>query len=82
VRIDIDIDGKRFIGTYGGCFHDESGPFDDYGFQFGDLSISGIKEKDAVSLAVELMNHLNVNGVEFEFYFDKLSGHKFIREAD
>jgi len=53
--------------TYGGeAWLDEDWEMKDYGIQLGDLSISGISPKQAVTLACALVDHLSVNGHKFE----------------
>ena len=73
----MDMDGERFVSTYGGCFTNDCGTVDDYGFSFsGDVSVDGISGVEFSRLAVEAINHLMNNGHDFEFGFDKLSGQK------
>jgi len=81
MRVDIDIEGQAFRESHGGCFTDECGTVDDFGIVFGDVSISGIKTVDLAKMAVEVVNHLIINGVEFEFGFCKLTGQKGFKEV-
>ena len=66
MRVDIEVD--KFVSVAGGQFTDESGSVDEYYVQFDglDLSMNSITLK---KFAVEAMNHLMVNGHEFEFGF-------------
>lgn len=59
MNINYETDeNETFCQTYGGV--------DDYGIQIGDLSISGIPSKLMVRLACEMVNHLIINGHQFE----------------
>lgn len=79
MRIDIDIEGQEFNGSHGGCFTDECGTVDDYGIVFGDVSLSGIKTNDLIKMSVDAVNHLILNGVEFCFSNDDLSGERILK---
>ena len=81
MRVDIDIDGQMFSGSHGGSFADECGVVDDFGIAFGMVSVSGIKRVDLVKMAVEVVNHLIINEVEFEFGFCDITGQKEFKEV-
>ncbi len=74
MTVDIDLSGEGVLGTYGGCFIDESGTFDDYGIQAGCITLSGIREKQMTQLAIDMINHLILNGRRFELAFDEMGG--------
>ena len=53
--------------TYGGeQWLSEHWELKEYGINIGDISIDGITPEQMVSLACEMVNHLAVNGHDFE----------------
>ena len=65
------------IHTFGGEIHDDMGIWDAYGIQLGDLTIHDLQSPQMIELGVTIINHLIVNGHNFEFS-DKDPYHKFL----
>lgn len=67
MQTNIDLSGATVFQTFGGeCWILDQ--YDDYyGIQLGNVSFCGIKSQFLAGLAVEAINHLIVNGHDFEF---------------
>ena len=64
----IDLDGDyKFEQTFGGEMEDDLGRIDDYGFQLGSLTVSGLVGAEFAQFVCSAMNHLMLNGHRFEF---------------
>lgn len=59
--------GNAFIQTFGGEYDIDGFGENDYGLTIGDLFVSNIRGKQLAKLAVSAINHLMLNGHEFEF---------------
>ncbi len=62
----LDNDDK-FEQTFGGESYIDDFEVDDYGFMIGDISIHNLKGKEFSKFVCQAMNHLMLNGHEFEF---------------
>lgn len=69
-----DVRPSTFGGE--GYYKDD---FAEYGLDFGVISIFGITPSKFKMLAIEMINHLSLNGHDFEFYHEPGAG-TFIRE--
>lgn len=64
----IELPGAEVPSTFGGEYRDSEGSvWDSYGIDFGVVKVSGISHKQMAHLAAEIVNHLRLNGHEFEF---------------
>lgn len=62
----VHLDGSEILLTFGGESGDEFGG-DEYGIDFEKCVIQGLTPSQMNSLARCMINHLSVNGHEFEF---------------
>jgi len=67
ISLDTNIELDHYISTYGGEYTDRDIEWDEYGIQIGDLSISDIPASAMKILAITMVNHLMLNGHDFEF---------------
>lgn len=67
---EIDIEVGDLTGepltTFGGAFQSDDFEMDDFGIQAGALCITGFTQRDFANLAVSMVNHLILNGCDFE----------------
>lgn len=68
-------DGEPLTQTHGGEHEDDSIKIAEYGFSIGGLSIYDIPPETFKGLAVEMINHLIVNGHQFELNKDHSDYH-------
>ena len=66
MKISFESPPNIYIQTYGGETWIDNQEFNDYGIQIGDLSISGLTGDDMEKLAIEMVNHLMINGHRFK----------------
>lgn len=63
-------DYDEFSSSFGGEFYLEDELIDEYGIQLGDISIHNINSALLSQLACQVVNHLRLNGHDFEFVPD------------
>lgn len=68
------------FSTFGGEFWDGFYDFKDYGLDIGDITISNISPEQYKRLALEMVNHLLINGYCFELKDDKDGNGKYLAE--
>jgi hypothetical protein len=68
------------FSSFGGEYWDDDYKFVDYGLDFGDILISNISSEQYKGLALEMINHLLINGYSFELRDNKDGNGKHIQE--
>jgi hypothetical protein len=68
------------FSSFGGEYWDGEYKFEDYGLDFGVISIDNLSPKQYKRLAVEMVNHLLTNGYSFEIADSKDGNGKYLRE--
>lgn len=61
-----DQNNNFFVHTFGGESYIDDIEWSEYGIQLGDLSISGLTPETTKKLAIILINHLILNGHNFD----------------
>lgn len=68
------------FSSFGGEFWDGYYEFTDYGLDFGGISIFNISPEQYKGLALEMINHLLINGYRFELRDDKDGNGEYLAE--
>ena len=79
MHVDIETEIDDYKNIYGGTFFDKSGSFDQFFIEFEGCCLM-MKSKDLKRMAVDAINHLMVNGHDFEFDFSD-TGQKQLKET-
>lgn len=69
------------FSSFGGEFWDGYYEFKDYGLDLGDISINNLSPEQFKGLAIEMINHLLINGYSFEICNDKNGNGEYLRET-
>lgn len=62
----ITLDGTEYIGTSGGEYESDDLKLDSYEVNFDKVSVMNLTPRQMICLAVEVVNHLMLNGHKFE----------------
>jgi hypothetical protein len=68
------------FSSFGGEYWDDDYKFADYGLDLGDISISNISPEQYKGLALEMINHLLINGYRFELRDNKDGNGEYLAE--
>lgn len=79
-QIDVTAEISDSFSTFGGEFSDGESHFANYGLDLGEISISDISPAQYKSLAVDIINHLLVNGYRFEILDNRQGNGEYLRE--
>ena len=60
------VQPTKMASTYGGNYWIDDYEHDEWGIQFDELSIGGLKAENMVQLGISIISHLMTNGYRFE----------------
>lgn len=71
----------KMASTYGGICWIDDYKIDDWGIQFDELSIGGLKAENMVDLGTAIISHLMTNGYRFEMIDTQDGGELKLKNA-
>lgn len=67
------------LQTFGGEFWDDDFHFQEYGISLGGLTITSLPPETIKELGVQIINHLMLNGHDFEIRNDKNGNGEYLK---